>query len=246
MAGVLHIGCCGWGYLREKDFQDQIKRGYRSKLQAYAQLYECVELNSTFYRIPKASTAEKWKQEAGEVNKQFEFTVKMSQIITHRDRFSTASVATFEQISEICCALAAKVLLFQSPASFSPTKVNISKMLKFFGTIDRSGFVLVWEPRGRWFDDPPLIDEVCRECDLVHCVDPFRNQPVYLGSKKIAYFRLHGFGKPSMYGYDFSKEELQQLLHRCREIRNEAKEIYVFFNNVFCYENGLQFAEMVG
>ncbi len=245
MAAEIHIGCCGWGYLREKNFQDQIKGKYRSKLQAYAHLYGCVEVNSTFYRIPKLSTAEKWRQEAGEVNGQFEFTVKVSQIITHQARFSRASVVTYKQVRDVCLALGARVLLFQSPASFHATKSNIDNMTKFFGSIDRSGFVCVWEPRGKWLDDPPLIERVCQECDLVHCVDPLRDQPLHFGSKKIAYFRLHGFGRPSMYRYEFSKDELQQVSQHCRETRNTAKEIYVFFNNVFCYEDALEFTKIV-
>jgi uncharacterized protein YecE (DUF72 family) len=60
MAATIHVGCCGWSYLNEKEFGDLLARNYTSKLQAYAQLFDCVEVNSTFYRIPRVSTAEKW------------------------------------------------------------------------------------------------------------------------------------------------------------------------------------------
>ncbi len=91
------VGCCGWGYLREKEFSKFLKQKYTSKLQAYAQLFRSVEVNSTFYRIPKLATAEKWRKEADEVNPKFEFTAKASQIITHIDRFgSSKSLDAFE------------------------------------------------------------------------------------------------------------------------------------------------------
>lgn len=246
MGKAIHIGCCGWGYLREKEFQEKIKREYRSKLQAYAQLYDCVEVNSTFYRTPKLSTAEKWRLESSEVNEVFEFTVKVSQLITHRDRFSKASVDVFEQMTGVCRALKAKVLLFQSPASFAATKANIEKLKTFFGKIGPSDLVFVWEPRGTWYDDPAVIEEVCRTCDLVHCVDPLRNEPLHAGKKKMIYFRLHGFGRPSMYRYDFSRDDLRRIKEQCDGLGGDVRDVYVFFNNVFCYENGLEFLEMVG
>jgi len=46
----------------------------------------------------------------------------------------------------------------------------------------------------------------------VFCVDPFRNQPLAFGEQGVArHGGLHGFGKPGMYRYSFSEEELQRL-----------------------------------
>jgi uncharacterized protein YecE (DUF72 family) len=102
---TITVGCCGWGYLREEDFSAQILRKFRSKLQAYVQLFRSVEVNSTFYRIPKLETAEKWRSEADEMNKQFEFSVKASKIITHIDRFgSRSSIDAFSRMLDICAA----------------------------------------------------------------------------------------------------------------------------------------------
>lgn len=115
MPASVHVGCCGWSYLVEREFSARIKRQYASKLQAYAQLFNAVEINSTFYRLPRLSTAQKWRSEADAVNKSFEFTVKAYQGITHRHRFAGESIAFFDQLREICQALRSHLLLFQSP-----------------------------------------------------------------------------------------------------------------------------------
>ncbi|MCL4538144.1 MAG: DUF72 domain-containing protein, partial [Bacteroidetes bacterium] len=205
MSPDIHIGCCGWSYLNERDFTGELTGKYSSKLQAYANLFDTVEINSTFYRLPRLSTAEKWRREADEINPDFEFTVKAFKGITHLHRFQkNESLNSFEIIKDVCSALRARCVLFQSPASFKPSQENIGNMRAFFDRIDRAGLDIVWEPRGTWYDEPGAIESVCAENELVHCVDPFRNDSLTFGRNMIAYFRLHGFGKPTMYRYDFS------------------------------------------
>ena len=58
---------------------------------------------------------------------------------------------------------------------------------EFFDAIDRGGFLLAWEPRGMWNENRQAIIDVCED------------------------LRLHGFGNPSMYNYDFSAVELRDL-----------------------------------
>ncbi|HOP55964.1 MAG TPA: DUF72 domain-containing protein, partial [bacterium] len=65
---------------------EDLKKNYRSILSYYSSLFDVVEVNSTFYHIPNISTAEKWRQEVGS---DFVFTVKVSKVITHLDKFST-------------------------------------------------------------------------------------------------------------------------------------------------------------
>lgn len=235
------VGNCGWGYLNPNGFFDfDWKERFKTKLQAYANLFDSVEVNSTFYRLPKVSTAEKWRKEADEVNRNFEFTVKVSQIITHLDKFSSEkSIQAFEQTKEIAKALRAKVLVFQSPGSFKPTEKNLEKVRKFFEKIDREEFILVWEVRWErdWGRD--LVQQVFSDLQVNQCVDPLRQDCFFF--KDILYYRLHGFGKPSMYNYRFSDEELRVLLEKCQS----EKPVYVMFNNATCYEDAKRFEKIV-
>jgi uncharacterized protein YecE (DUF72 family) len=243
---TITIGCCGWGYLREKDFSAHIKRKFRSKLQAYVQLFQSVEVNSTFYRIPKVSTAEKWRAEADEMNKQFEFSVKASKIITHVDRFrSRTSIDIFSRMLDICATLRAEVLLLQSPESFRSTAENMDRLEKFFSTIELGSLMIAWEPRGKWWDTKESIQRLCDHFKLICCVDPFRNLPSLTASRRLGYFRLHGFGKPSMYMYRYSKKELEELLDKCISLSKSLDKVYVFFNNALMYENAQEFESLV-
>ncbi len=218
---------------------------FSSKLQAYASLFGAVEINSTFYGIPKPSTAEKWRREASAVRPSFIFTVKAYKGITHIDRFGARSRSFFESVVPVAAHLKARIVVFQSPATFRPTEANMRKMNVFFESIDRQHLLLAWEPRGEWYDNPQAIIDVCEEQRLAHCVDPFRNRPLTFAGANVAYFRLHGFGKPSMYNYDFTADDLDELRSIVLALPASLKEVYIFFNNSACYKNGVTFARMM-
>ncbi|MEM4359414.1 MAG: DUF72 domain-containing protein [Candidatus Bilamarchaeaceae archaeon] len=244
MKPKIKIGCCGWGYLMPSArFGADWKKQFSSVLSAYSSLFSLVEVNSTFYRIPKVSTAEKWLSEARGESRKFEFTVKASQIITHKAIFEKEAFWAFERMKEICAALEARILLLQTPGSFGPSTVNIKKMSGFLQKIERDNLIIAWEPRGKWWNEPEKIKEICRKFDLVNCVDPLRNEPQYFGKKGIAYFRLHGFGKPTMYQYVFSDKELKVLKEKVSSLK--CKECYVLFNNMAMYDDALRFKKLL-
>jgi len=239
----IKVGCCGWGFFRPKQyFGDNWKEMHASILQAYSSMFPLVEVNSSFYRMPMVKTAERWLTEARERNNEFEFTVKAFRGITHEERFAGKSVKFFTNMKDICKALGAKLLLFQTPASFGPEKNNIRAMENFFSRIKKGKLLLAWEPMGRWLGESEKIKEVCREFGLIECVDPLRSE-LAVKNNEVAYFRLHGFGKPMMYNYKFSDAELR----RAKKIVKEcgAEMVYVLFNNSYMYDDAERFRRML-
>jgi len=242
---MIKVGCCGWSYFnpnRALNLSDW-KEKYKHKVQAYASLFELVEVNSTFYKIPRVKTVENWRALVDEINPSFEFTVKTPRVITHEDQFSSdASTKAYERIKEVAKALRSKILLFQTPASFRNVQENISKLRKFFSSIERDDFIMVWEPRGSsWLKEPETIKRICEELDLSHCVDLFSAFPSALSSYKIGYIRLHG--KPpgkEMYKYKYKDEDLEKLLSLVKGIEG-AEDVYVLFNNIYMYEDAVRF-----
>jgi uncharacterized protein YecE (DUF72 family) len=93
-------------------------------------------------------------------------------------------------------------------------------MRGFFGTLDRERFSLAWEHRGEW--PRPLVEELCRELDLVPAVDPFATPPF---PGPLTYFRLHGIGG---YRYKFTNTDLETL----KSFLAGDQEAYVLFNNM--------------
>ncbi|RCK75822.1 MAG: hypothetical protein IGBAC_1097 [Ignavibacteriae bacterium] len=242
MSLTLRIGCCGWGYLKPLNLPVKKFFPKQSLLQSYATIFDTVEINYTFYRIPQTKTVQKWRQEVDAINPDFEFTVKAFQIITHKLRFKDASTKYFDILIELCKILKSKVILFQSPSTFTPKEENLLALENFFKNINRENFTLVWESRGNW--NIELIKELCKSYNLIHCVDPFRNEPIILKKQKTIYFRLHGIGE-KMYVYKFNRTELIDLKTKLSRIPKESKTAYIFFNNTNCYEDAYLFKQMI-
>jgi uncharacterized protein YecE (DUF72 family) len=197
-------------------------------------------------------TAQRWKEEAP---RGFEFTMKSPQLITHETtsptyrrykipipekdkknygsfKPTTEVMEAWQKTSEFAQALGARVLVFQCPPSFTPTTEHISNLKHFFSTIQRGDFLLVWEPRGNW--KPIEIKGLCMELNLVHGVDPFKNEPLY---GKMRYFRLHG---KTGYSYRFTEEDLGWL----KEVWAEGS-VYFMFNNISMLEDSQRFMSLL-
>jgi len=235
MARIL-VGCCGFPVGRER----------------YYKAFKGVEIQQTFYRLPAIETAQRWREEAP---RGFIFTLKAWQLITHEPRSPTyrrlkikiapqkeKNYGSFKPTDEVFEAwdatrlfaekLGAGIVLFQCPASFTPEIHNKKNMARFFQSVNRRGFTLVWEPRGKWKGEE--IKELCHELDLVHCVDPLKDKPLY---GRLRYFRLHG---KKGYRSRYELEDLKKVLEMCRG------ETFCFFNNMYMYEDAVEFSRLVG
>ncbi|OYT32405.1 hypothetical protein DRJ22_03895 [Candidatus Woesearchaeota archaeon] len=235
---MIKIGLCGLGFSAKEQFGKDWRKKYTSKLQGFATKFPVLEINTSFYKIPSEKTAKKWRKEADVVNKKFEFVLKMYQGITHFDKFgSQKSIKWFNACKKIAKILKAKILLFQTPASFKPTEKNILKAKKFFKKIKRDKFALFWEVR--WEKDWPqkIVKPLFKELKINQVIDPFRFKDYY---GRTCYYRLHGMGKFNMYMYKFSKKELKTLIPRIPK-----KSSYIMFNNAWMYENAEELKEML-
>ena len=238
----MKVGTAGWSYLSPA-VRAELGVEERDRLKAYAHLFPVVEVNSTFYRLPRLSTVERWRAKADEVSRAFEFTVKAYQGITHKDPFGPKAVEWWEEVKEIAKALRAKVVLFQTPASFKPTQENIERARAFFSSIEREGLILAWEVRWQdaWRED--IVGPLFEELSIIHVVDPLR-QHAY---GKAGYYRLHGFGRP-IYNYSFSREELEKakgVIEKDMARKAGLREAYVIFNNYDMYRDARAFMELL-
>jgi len=246
---AVRVGCCGWA----------VKGGKR----AYFQKFDSIEIQSTFYRLPRLSTARKWREDAPE---NFEFCVKAWQVITHdprhwrrldsskirnQDRYGLLKVTkenlgAWKEMKDICLELGARVCLFQTPPSFGFSRENYSRVLEFFSSIgDNRDFHIAWEPRGSWRNYPREIREICDSTGIIHASDPFRIEP--LDGSEIGYLRLHGIGGREVnYSYEYKDEDLEKLLDFIRSLRESGKSrIYVFFNNMSMARDAERFKSLL-
>ena len=257
----IKIGTCGFG-----DFMPPIrwKERYASKLAAYAETLDILEVNNTFYQLPKISTCERWQEEAGNY---LEFSIKAWQGLTHPVNSPTwrkrKEKLTDKQLAELgnlrpndsviqawietkkCAeALNASVCVIQTPSSFGCTKENRDNMAKFFSKIDRGSLSIAWEPRGDWNENPEEIRAICKELNLIHVVDLMRREP--LSDLNPAYLRLHGLNKKEYdYNYNYSAEELKELARKLIELGKNHETIYCLFNNLYMHENAGKLRQLI-
>ena len=201
----------------------------------YFRTFSCVEIDSSFYQLPKVETVARWRAAAPA---SFRFALKAWQVITHpptsptykrtrldaRDRehcgyfgFNPTVRWAWDQTFAVAKELGAFLVLFQCPASFRATNENVARLRVFFEKAKRAKFLMGWEPRGDW--DEALVASLCGELDLIHVVDPFKGAPAT--AKPIQYCRLHGSKR-------FSDEELKRLRSLC----DRKTPAYFLFNNV--------------
>jgi uncharacterized protein YecE (DUF72 family) len=234
------IGYCGWAGAQAR----------------YVSEYPAIEIQTTFYDPPAAKIAAKWRALAPPG---FTFCIKAWQLITHTpssptyrrlrtpvkpgDRDLLGSFRdtgqvwqAWERTLEIAEALEAKVVVFQCPASFQPTPINLQNFSKFFRKVGPQSFRMAWEPRGPW--PPDLVRELCAEHGLLHCVDPFVNRSVY-GDP--LYWRLHGKGS---YSYRYTDEDLEQLKSMLLVSKTD-QPAYVLFNNISMKEDADRFMRLL-
>jgi uncharacterized protein YecE (DUF72 family) len=221
---MIKVGCCG--------FSTSMKR--------YFENFILVELNRTFYHYPREATVRGWREKAP---KNFEFTVKAHQDISHTARLKVEkdSFEAFERMKQICRILGSKILLIQTPGSFKPD--DLADAERFFRQVDRGSLALVWETRGpSWesHDAYKKLSRVLKELEVGHVADPFKVTPAYTG--EIAYFRLHGLGE-NMYYYQYTDSELRRLKELVSVYDAGGKDIYVLFNNLSMFEDAVRFTK---
>jgi uncharacterized protein YecE (DUF72 family) len=72
-------------------------------------------------------------------------------------------------------ALGAKVVVFETPASFQPGPDRLRDLYRFFKKLPRGRFACVWQPRGAAWDSR-LADKVCAELGLIRAFDPLKGR----------------------------------------------------------------------
>ncbi len=231
---MIRVGCCGFQMAQDE----------------YFSTFNSIEIHKTFYQPPRPNTAERWRDRAPD---DFVFTLKAWQVITHYPSSPTyrrtkldeqdkqrcggfqvndVVLGGWERTRRIADILGAPVVVFQCPASLDPSQQHRQNMREFFGEIERGGLILGWEPRGEW--EPQLIIELCEELDLLHVVDPFKDEQV---AGSINYFRLHG---RDGYYYEYTDEDLREL---CDFLTRE--EAFCMFNNVSMADDARRFARLL-
>jgi uncharacterized protein YecE (DUF72 family) len=263
----IRIGTSGWSYPTGKGTWNgvfyPVNRGRRPRgapkfdeLSFYAEHFDTVEVNSTFYRIPAPSAVHKW---AARTPRRFEFSLKLFQKFTHPEMFAKATGADpadlgQTDVDEFRAAIdplaeAGKLgaLLAQFPASFK-NDANARGYLEWL--LERFGdYSVAVELRHRsWSDDRDATLELLRAFDAAWAQidepkfrDSIRQRPT--GDPGAFYYlRLHGRNaaqwwrhekSEDRYNYLYTAEELKPLADAAEQVSRKVKKAYMYANNHF-------------
>lgn len=219
----LRIGCGGWGYFKVPG---------SASLPAYAQAFDFVEANSTFYRTPARSVATGWRKAVPEG---FEFSVKCSKELTHDIglRPIPRAYEVFEAHRALCKALNAEVLVLQTSPAFDTPAAEVKD---FFCRLDdeqtneggkrTTPIRLVWDIRGK---NKPAYSALARDLGITEAFDLSLEDPPI--DQELLYARIFG---PDPKG-ELSFEVLKKINDKAKS--SGAKKVYLTFHGSRMYKD---------
>ncbi|MEO6636775.1 MAG: DUF72 domain-containing protein [Ginsengibacter sp.] len=201
-----------------------------SRLQYYASLFNSLEVNSIFYKLPRSSTLLNW---AESVPGNFRFTCKVSKSITHvKDlQFSTQDIDDFIKTVE---SIGDKkgCLLAQFPPSLKVEKLDqLQNLLETLGeATHKTNWNLAIEFRDpSWYERE--VQELLKEYNAAMVIQdiPKSATPLNFVGGDFVYLRFHG--PEPRYRGSYSDDFLKQYAGYINHWLKEKKTIYAYFNN---------------
>jgi uncharacterized protein YecE (DUF72 family) len=227
MSGRILVGCSGWNY---KHWRNGVF--YPSRLAAkawlgfYASEFDTVELNTTFYRLPRRTAVERW---VAETPPEFVFAVKVSRYMTHVKRLQDVEWHLPLLLDRIECLLGTPKLgplLWQLPPTLQRDDKRLEIALASFPRDLRHAIEFRHES---WFTDAVLDLLRAHEVALVVADRPeirgFQTDHV---TTNFVFVRLH-HGSRGRRG-NYSQTELEEWARRIRGWAG-SRDVYVYFNN---------------
>jgi len=206
----------------------------------YCERFDTVELNNSFYHLPKTSSLDSWRDStpAG-----FCFAAKGSRFLTHMKKLKDPEQG-LNRFLDAIEVLEQKLgpILFQLPPNW---ELDLDRLANFFTFLPRE-HRYAFEFRNASWSVPGTYDLLARH-NIAYCVFHLAgtHSPIEV-TADFAYVRLHGPG--GKYQGSYSDEVLVGWAERIRKWRQELKRIYVYFDNDeagYAAQNALKLKELI-
>jgi len=212
----LLIGTSGYSYKAWKGSFYPQRLADREMLTFYAQRLPTVELNNTFYRLPRPATVESW---AAQTPDDFRFAIKAPRRITHVKRLNDVT-DDVRALLEAAHVLGPKLgaLLFQLPPYFQK---KLSKLETFLDLLPNDVFAALEFRHPSWLDED--IHQKLRARNVALCVSDTDEAPAdaVVSTADWGYLRLRRV--------NYSDADLNAWLTRLRAM-NWTKA-FIFFKH---------------
>jgi uncharacterized protein YecE (DUF72 family) len=220
--GEVRIGCSGWQYKHWRaDFYGglPVSRWFDH----YASVFDTVEINNSFYRLPDAPTFARWAERAPQG---FVFAVKASRFLTHMKKLKDPEEPVgrfFERARELGSHLGP--VLYQLPPGW---KADVDRLAGFLRVIPL-GVCHVLEFRDpSWYRDDVM--ERLRARDVALCLHDMRGSATdRVRVASFVYVRFHG--TTGRYHGGYPEERLRVWADWLGNQADQGASVYAYFNN---------------
>lgn len=241
--GPAMVGTSGWHYDDWRGIVYPTELPKSAWLEHYATLFDTVELNNPFYRLPTEAAVAGWRDRAPEG---FRYAVKGSRFTTHNLKIGGDRLG--ESVQMVCGRmrpLAGRMvaMLWQLPPNLH---VDVERLARFVGMLPD------WTRHAVEFRHPSWSTAAVDDVLAAHGVarvwvsDRGQDQPTTRTSD-VVYLRFHGLG-PESYHYDYSDAELDPWVQRVADAVTDGCLPLVYFNNDWyghAVTNARRFSELL-
>jgi len=221
--GRLWVGCSGWQYRHWRgDFYPSDLPTARW-LEHYAQTFDTVELNNSFYRLPPASTFRRWRERAPSG---FCFAVKASRYLTHNRRLIEPE-EPLRRLWSHAGELREKLgpMLYQLPPRW---KRDAERLEGFLAAARRPSPQAVEFRDKAWYAEETYA--ALEAAGVALCVhDMAGSEAPRRVTAPFVYLRFHGSG--ARYGGAYGRERLLPWAAWVAGQLDAGRDAYAYFNN---------------
>jgi uncharacterized protein YecE (DUF72 family) len=220
----VHVGCSGWVYPHWREHLYPKGLPQRRWLGCYAEHFDTVEVNSTFYRLASAKAVEAWLEQSPEG---FIFAVKASRYLTHVKRLKDTPIYVrrfYEPLEKLARTEKFGPVLWQLPESFHRDDERLSGALAALPP-GRHAFEF---RHPSWFVDDVYSLLRKHGVALVIGDDPSRPFQSHERTTDWTYIRFHRGNRGR--GGNYSRAEIESWARRIAQWRRRT-EVFAYFNN---------------
>jgi uncharacterized protein YecE (DUF72 family) len=227
--GQLWVGTSGWSYPHWRGVLYPPEAKSAEWLRIYAGTFRTVELNASFYHMPRPET---FRKQAAQTPEGFLFAVKAHRSITHEMRLAGAMERWAEFVSS-AMELGAKLgpVLLQFPPSFRAQPELLEEFLSAHAADrQRRALRLAFEFRhASWFAGA-VADILHQHGAALVLADSSRYPQAPLEPQgAFVYLRFHG--PAALFASSYSEAQLEEWAARIRGWLGEGRDVYAYFNN---------------
>lgn len=238
---MIRIGTSGWVYDHWKGVFYPEGLAQEEQLPFFAQTFDTVEINYSFYRLPDEETVKSW---AGKVPKGFLFSPKASRYITHMKKLLDPEVPVAGFLDRMAL-LGAKLgpVLFQLPPAWH---VNADRLAHFVHILPKRHRYVFEFRHASWYTD--AVYDILEEGGCGFCIHD--NQDAASPEKLTAeftYVRFHG--KRGGNDGKYTRRDLEACASKIARWAEDGIDVYCYFNNDwkgYAVENARELQELAG